>query len=111
MEKLKQGKLDKKTYWIALGIICLLMVLLGVNTSAGDPLGDSGRMAVGVIALIIMLVSCIMRLRDAGKSMVHLLLVFILPGYIFLIAFYESEEPLSAEELAQIQAEVEKMDR
>lgn len=111
MEKLKQGKMDRKTYWIAMGILCLLIILLTINMSAGDPLGDSGRVTVGVIAVIIMTVSSIMRLRDAGKGILHLLLVFILPGYLYYIGFYKSEEPLSAEELAQIQAEVEQMDR
>lgn len=108
MEKLKQGKMDKKTYWIAMGIVCLIIILIAI---ASDPLGYNGRMAMAAIALAIIFVSAIMRLRDAGKSMVHLLFVFVLPGYMYLIGFYPSEELLSAEELAQIQAEVEQMDR
>lgn len=108
MEKLKQGKMDRKTYWIAMGIVCLIVILIAI---VSDPLGYNGRMAMAVIAVAIIFVSAIMRLRDAGKSMGHLPLVFILPGYLYIIGLYKSEEPLSDEELAQIQAEVEKMDR
>lgn len=106
MEKLKQGKMDKKTYWIAMGIVCLIIILIAI---ASNSLGYNGRMAMAVIALAIIFVSAIMRLRDAGKSMVHLLFVFVLPGYMYLIGFYPSEKPLSDEELAQIQAEVDEL--
>lgn len=111
MEKLKQGKMDKKAFWITFGVVCLIFVLMAVNLSVGDLLGDVGRGAVGILAFVIYMVACAMRLRDAGKSMAQLLILFFLPIYAVIIGCYESEEPLSAEELAQIQAEVEKMDR
>lgn len=89
MEKLKQGKMDRKSYWIAMAVLCLLIIMLPV---AGNALGYNGRVAVGIIAIVIIAVSAVMRLRDAGKSMVHLLLVFIIPGYMYAIGFFKSEE-------------------
>lgn len=92
MEKIKQGKMDKKAYWIAMAVLWLLIIMLAIT---GEALGYNGRVFVGIIGIVIMVVSAVMRLRDAGKSMVHLLLVFIIPAYIYIIGFYKSEEPHS----------------
>ena len=45
-------------------MVCLIFVLMAVNLSVGDPLGDVGRGAVGILAFVIYMVACAMRLRD-----------------------------------------------
>lgn len=92
MKKLKQGKMDKKAFWIAMGVVCFIFIMLAVNLETGDVLGDFGRCAVGILGGVIYLAACAMRLRDAGKSMKYLFILFIVPVYAFLIAGYESEE-------------------
>lgn len=93
MEKIKQGKMDKKAFWITVAISWLLIILLPINLSTGDWLGDIGRGVVGIISLVIYFVACAMRLRDAGKSVGLALVLFIIPIYAFVIGSYESEEP------------------
>lgn len=93
MKKIMQGKMDKKTFWIAVVISWLLIIMLAVNLSTGDWLGDIGRGAVGIIALVIYFSACAMRLRDAGKSVGLMLIMCIVPIYAFVIGSYESEEP------------------
>lgn len=92
MEKIKQGKMDKKTFWITVVVSWLLIVMLAVNLSTGDWLGDIGRGAVGIISLVIYFAACAMRLRDAGKSVGLMLIICIVPVYAFVIGCYESEE-------------------
>lgn len=92
MEKIKQGKMDKRSFWIAMAVVCFLFIMLAVNLQTGDMLGDIGRGAVGIIAFVIYMAACAMRLRDAGKSMAQLLILFILPIFMIVIACYESEE-------------------
>ena len=67
MEKLKQGKMDQKAFWITFGVVCLIFVLMAVNLSVGDPLGDVGRGAVGILAFVIYMVACAMRLRESDE--------------------------------------------
>lgn len=101
MEKLKQGKMDRKAFWITFGLVCLIFVLMAVNLSVGDPLGDFGRGAVGILAFVIYMTACAMRLRDAGKSMAQLFILFFLPIYAVIIGCYESEDAHSIEEPAE----------
>ena len=98
MEKIKQGKMDRKAFWITLAVSWLLIIMLAVNLSTGDWLGDIGRGTVGIISLVIYITACVMRLNDAGKSLGHVLIIFIIPLYAFVIGCYESEEPYSIEE-------------
>ena len=93
MKKIMQGKMDKKTFWITVVVSWLLIIMLAVNLSTGDWLGDIGRGAVGIIALVIYFAACAMRLRDAGKSVGLMLIMCIVPIYAFVIGSYESEEP------------------
>lgn len=92
MQKIKQGKMDKRPFWIAMAVVCFLVIMLAVNLQTGSRLGDIGRGAVGIIAFVIYMAACAMRLRDAGKSMAQLLILFILPVFMIVIACYESEE-------------------
>lgn len=105
MEKIKQGKMDKKAYWITMAVLWVLIIILAV---AGETLGNNGRVSVGIIGVVIIVVSAVMRLRDAGKSMIHLLLVFILPMYIYVIGFYNSEEPHGFNDSEAMGTDIEK---
>lgn len=87
------------------------MILLVVNLEAGDILGDGGRVAIGIIGIGIYFGATAMRLRDAGKSMGHILILFIMPLYILIIVCYESEEPRSVEESGRIDKDMESMNR
>lgn len=60
--------MGKKAFWIAIAVVCLLFIMLAVNLEMGDVLGDGGRIAVGILAGVIYLAACIMRLNNAGKS-------------------------------------------
>ena len=111
MEKIKQGKMDKKAFWLTVAIVYLLIIMLAVNLQTGDVLGESGRIAVGIIAFLIYIAACAMRLRDAGKSMVHMLILCILPVYMFVIACYESEELHNMEETETINENMESVNR
>lgn len=102
MEKFKRGKMGRKEYWIAMGAIVFIVILMAVMNKQ---LGDNGRLALGIVAIVIILVSAVMRLRDAGKSMVHLILLFIIPGYLYIIGLYKSEEWHSFGELAETDTE------
>lgn len=57
---------------------------------------------------IAMAVSAVMRLGDAGRSMVHLLLVFILPMYIYVIGFYNSVESHGFSDAEAMGTDIEK---
>ena len=107
MEKIKQGKMDKKAFWITVAISWLLIILLAVNLSTGDWLGDIGRVAVGIISFVIYMTACAMRLRDAGKNVGNILILCIIPVYAFVIGFYESEESYSIEEQEQVKVDIE----
>lgn len=91
MEKIKQGKLDRPTFWLAVAVVWLLIIMLA--TKIGDVIGENGRIVVGIIALVIYIAACAMRLRDAGKSMGLILIMCIIPVYAFVIGCYKSEEP------------------
>lgn len=99
MEKIKLGKMDKRLFWIAMAVVCFLFIMLAVNLQTGDMLGDIGRGAAVIIAFVIYMAACAMRLRDAGKSMAQLLILFILPIIMIVIARYESEDDHFTEEL------------
>lgn len=90
--------MDRKAYWIAMAVIHLLLLILAVNIQTGDALGDTGRATVGIIGIVILLVSAIMRLKDAEKSMLHLIAVCIIPAYVYIIGFYNSAEPYHFED-------------
>lgn len=62
-------------------MVALILVLI-ILAVMGELPGDNGSLVMGIIAIVIMLVSSVMRLRDAGKSMMHLILLFIIPGYL-----------------------------
>lgn len=49
MEKIKEGKMDKKTYWIAVAVLCFLLIVLAINMQTDGPLGEDGRIAVGIL--------------------------------------------------------------
>lgn len=102
MEKLKQGKMGQKEYWIAMGMIVFIAIFMAVMNKH---LGENGSLVLGIAIVVIMLVSAVMRLRDAGKSMLHLVLVFSLPGYMYVIGFYKSEEWHSFGELEETDTE------
>ena len=102
MEKLKQGKMGQKEYWIAMGTIVFIAIFMAVMNKH---LGENGGLVFGIVIIVIMLVSAVMRLRDAGKSMLHLVLVFSLPGYMYVIGFYKSEEWHSFGELEETDTE------
>lgn len=72
-------------------MVALILVLI-ILAVMGELPGDNGSLVMGIIAIVIMLVSSVMRLRDAGKSMMHLILLFIIPGYLYIIGLYKSEE-------------------
>ena len=63
MKKMNKGK---KKFWITVSISWLLIIMLAVNLSTGDWLGDFGRGAVGVIAFVIFIAAFVMRSKDAS---------------------------------------------
>lgn len=97
MEKIKQGKLDRPSFWLVVAAI-FMFAFIAVSGTIGDNLGSDGRLAALVIAEIALWIACGMRLRDAGKSLAHLLIMLVLHIYVIVIGCYKSEELHSIEE-------------
>ena len=99
-EKLKYGRMDKTVYWITLLTLWVIMagiMLLGVDPESREGLSNI-RIAALLVLLIPYLIAIIMRLRDAGMGMGHLVICFAMPLYILLIGAFPSEE-VTKEEL------------
>lgn len=92
MAKLKQGKLTRVTYWIAiLAIWGIMAVLMLAGNTPGEPISNV-RLILLMVMLIFYIAALIMRLRDVGQSMGFAVICILVPIFVFVIGFLPSLE-------------------
>ncbi len=92
MKKLKQGKLTRRSYWIALFLIWAVMAaLLVAGRTLGEPI-SSLRLAFLLVMFVCYVAVVVMRLRDTGQSMGFIAICIFVPIFIFVIGSWPSLE-------------------
>ena len=92
MNKLKQGKLTRITYWIALFIIWGTMAALMMVGNASEGPISKIRLFFLLVMFVCYIAALVMRLRDVGQSMGFAVICVLVPIFVFVIGFWPSLE-------------------
>ncbi|MGN0351033.1 MAG: DUF805 domain-containing protein [Roseburia sp.] len=93
MDRIKNGKLSRKAFWIIIIVIWGIEIALAlVGYDYEHEALPTWRLIAIAVTLVFYLVAIILRLRDAGKGIGMAIICMFIPVFMFVIGSWPSVE-------------------